>query len=78
MNEVNLTPGKQLTDKEKMALADENARLTADAHKMAADHIARDALAGGAQPPVIQTIASSVLEKLKTLPPKEEGTSSGQ
>lgn len=54
-----------VTDKEAMAKA--NIEETEQAHKLAAERRAQDAL----EPPLVNILADSIKEKLKTLPPEE-------
>lgn len=70
-----IRPGQPLTEKQKEELRKANADATANAHKMAADRRAQDAMN---EPPLINTIADSVKEKLKALPPEEGATPTQQ
>lgn len=58
-----LTPGQPLSEKDKEALGKANADATAEAHRLAAEHRARD-MANGSTPPV-NIVASSIREKLE-------------
>lgn len=73
LNEVK--PGVQMTDEQKKALAKSNAEETNRALEMAAKRREQDVLEGRAEQPVAHVVASSVLEKLKGLPPVEEAPS---
>lgn len=66
----NVVPGQQMTPEQKAALAKSNMEESATAHKMAADQRARD-LAEGREAPLLPTIAESILDKLKELPPEK-------
>lgn len=66
-----IVPGQPMTDKQRADLAKSNSEETATAHRMAAEQRARD-IAGGQEAPLIPTIAESILEKLKALPPEKE------
>lgn len=54
-----------ITDKDAMAKA--NLAETEQAHKLAAERRAQDAIN---EPPLIQTLQSSIKEKLENLPPE--------
>ena len=69
LNEVK--PGQPLSEKDKEALAKSNAEMTAEAHRLAAEHRARDMEQGGNPATVVNDVAASVLEKLKALPPEK-------
>lgn len=58
-----IQPGKPLTDTDKEALAKANAEATAEAHRLAAEHRAREA-ASGHQPPAVMSVAESIKSKL--------------
>lgn len=53
-----------MTDSEKEARAKANIEATNEAHRLAAEHIARDLIAGKKEPPVVQSVADSIREKL--------------
>lgn len=55
-----------ITDKEAQAKA--NIEATNEAHRLAAEHRARDAQN---EPPLINVLSESIKEKLQTLPPEE-------
>lgn len=58
-----IEPGKQLTDREKAALAADNEKLTSNAQQLAAEQQERDHRAG--QRPVVQEVAESIQRKLQ-------------
>ncbi len=62
---VPLIPGKELTPEQKAQLAKENAAASAEAQRMAADHIARDRAQGGHEKPIVPAVADSILAKLQ-------------
>lgn len=66
-----IKPGQPLSDKQREELAKANAESSAEAHRLAAEHRARDMAQGGNEAPVAQVVAGSILEKLKTLPPEK-------
>lgn len=63
-----LQPGAPMSQAQKDEMARANAASSEEAHRMAANHRAQDM----AERPVVQTVADSILEKLKTLPPENE------
>lgn len=58
-----LKQGQTLTEPQRAALAKDNIKVSEDAHRLAADHRARDIDAGLATPPV-QSLAESIKKKL--------------
>lgn len=66
-----LTPGQPIPDAERAALAKANAESSAEAHRLAAEHAARDQAERGHEAPVAQVVAESIREKLEALPPEE-------
>ena len=60
---ASIVPGQALTEEQKKKLADENARVSADAHAMAADQRARD-IAEGKNMPAVGAVADMLKEKL--------------
>lgn len=66
MNEPLRTMPAPVTDKEAMAKA--NIAETEEAHRLAAEHRARDAQN---EPPLINALADSIKSKLEALPPEE-------
>jgi len=58
-----IVPGKPLTEEQKKKLAEENAAVSTEAHKLAAMHHAEDLKTGKGEP-VIGAIASALKEKL--------------
>ena len=66
----NIKPGEKIEGADKDALAEANLSETNQAHKLAADHRARDAQN---QPPLINSLADSIKDKLGNLPPEEGG-----
>lgn len=80
MTEINkIKPGEKLTEGQKEKLAKENVTASTDAHKLAAEHRARDVVEGRGEP-AVQTVASLLKGKLergefqkkKDLPKKTE------
>lgn len=69
-----LVPGQPMSDAQKEALAKSNMETSAEAHRQAAEHRARDLQNGGNDAPVTQVVADSILDKLKQLP--QEGAPS--
>lgn len=65
---VEIKTGVPLTDKQKEDLRAENAKISADAHTMAANRRAQDER----EKPLIQSLADSVKAKLEALPPEEQ------
>jgi len=63
-----LRPGTAMTDEQKAKLAEANAASSAEAQTMAANRRAQDER----EKPLVQTLADSVKDKLKQLPPLEE------
>lgn len=61
INEIR--PGAALSDKQKADLAKANAQATAEAHRLAAEHRAREM--GEATKPIDQTLADSIKGKLE-------------
>ena len=72
INEIR--PGQPMTDKQKEEMAHANAKSTAEAHKLAADHRARDAQN---EPPLVNVLADSIKKKLEDLPPENESNPQG-
>lgn len=68
INEI--VPGQPMTEKQRAELANANLAETNEAHRMAAEQRARD-IAGGQEAPLLPTIADSILDKLKALPPEK-------
>jgi len=66
-----IQPGQTLSEKDRVALAKANTEESEMAHRLAAEHRARDVATGGVEQPIIQSVADSVLDKLKALPSKE-------
>ena len=65
MDEINnLQPGQSLTPEQKIALASSNLKETTEAHRLAAEHRARDIAEGRGEPPV-NAIASLLKGKLE-------------
>ncbi|MEX2053935.1 MAG: hypothetical protein WD883_00045 [Candidatus Colwellbacteria bacterium] len=60
----NLVVGKEMTPEDKAKLAEENERITAEAHEQAAKQQEQDNAGGRSEPPV-QTIANALKEKLE-------------
>jgi hypothetical protein len=77
MNEPKLQPGVQVTPEQKRQLAEFNAKESADAQRLAADHIARDR-AEGKGDPAVKSVADMLKDKLLKgdIRPPEEGTRS--
>ena len=64
------TPAMSVEDRNKQKKAEENALASNEAHRLAAEARARE----GNMPPLVNALASSILDKLKNLPPeKKEG-----
>jgi len=59
-----LKPGVSLSESDKKALADENAKATAEAHRMAAEARARDMENGGNPATLVNDVAGSIRNKL--------------
>ena len=57
----NVKPGQTLTDAQKEALAKSNLEATSEAHRLAAEHRARDERGK----PVTQDVADSIKQKLE-------------
>lgn len=64
MNNPELTPGKKLSDREKAALEKDNHRETMMAQEQAAKQREVD-IRNGNNRPVVNTVADSILDKLK-------------
>jgi len=62
---VQIIPGQALTDAQRIALGEENMRITEEAHKMAADRRAFD---DSENTPVYISIALSISEKMARIP----------
>jgi hypothetical protein len=62
INEIK--PGVPMTDEQRKALAEENAKQTSEAQDLAAKHRARDIEEGRGEPPV-NSIASLIKSKLE-------------
>ena len=60
----NIVVGRQISEEERKKLADENERITAEAHQMAAEQNQADQASGRATPPV-QVVADALKEKLQ-------------
>jgi hypothetical protein len=60
-------PGETMTEEQRKAMADSNAIISAEAHKMAAQRRAQDMV----EPPLIDSLAGSILGKLEALPKDE-------
>ena len=73
----NLTPGVETTPEQKKALADANARESAEAQRLASEHTARDRAEGRGELP-INTVANMLKKKLEVgdIQPPEAGTRS--
>lgn len=59
-----IEPGRQLTDREKEALAADNEKQTRDAQQQAAEQTERDRKEGRVRP-VVQEVAESIEKKLR-------------
>lgn len=57
-------PGVPLTEEQKKKLAEENARLSAEANKQASDQLARDRAEGKGEP-VVKNVAEALKDKLE-------------
>lgn len=57
-------PGTPLTEEQKKKLAEENARISAEANKQASDQLARDRAEGKGEP-VVKNVAESLQNKLQ-------------
>lgn len=64
-DQINVTPGKQLSPEEKEKLAKENADSSAEAQRLAAEHRSRDMQQSGQDKPVAQSVADSIKGKLE-------------
>ena len=62
LNEIK--PGTPVTEEQKKKLAKENADSTTEAHRLAAEHRARDIEEGKGEP-AVQTVASLIKKKLE-------------
>lgn len=60
-----ITPGVALTDADKAELAKSNAEISAEAHRLAAEHRARDMQNEGNPNTVAHDVASSIRSKLQ-------------
>jgi len=63
-----VVPGQPMSEEQRKAMAKANEESSAEAQRMAAEHIARE----GHEAPVASVVAGSVLEKLKNLPPEKK------
>ena len=65
MSEVfnELKPGVPLTDEQKKKLAEENAKISAEAQAQAAEHRAQDVISGHGEP-VVGAVANLIKDKL--------------
>lgn len=61
----NVVPGTQLTDEQRKQLAADNAKASAEAMRLAADHRARDMEGGGNPATLANDVASSIQKKLE-------------
>ena len=59
-----IVPGTPVTAEQKAKLAKENAAASTEAHRMAAEHRARDVDAGVGEP-AVNTVASLIQKKLE-------------
>lgn len=57
-----------MTEAEREQQAKDNIAATNEAHRLAAEHRAQDARN---EPPLVQSLANSIKEKLATLPPEK-------
>ncbi len=57
-------PGTPLTEEQKKKLAEENARISAEANKQASDQLARDRAEGKGEP-VVKNVAEALKDKLE-------------
>ena len=73
----NLTPGSPLSEEQRKALAESNAKESAEANRMAAEQMERDR-AEGREIPIVAAVADSLKAKLQKgdIRPPEEGTKS--
>ena len=68
-----VTPGQPMSEETRAALAKSNAEESATAQRLAAEQRARD-MEQGNEKPLVASVADSVLEKLKALPPEPPAT----
>jgi len=59
-----ITPGQQLTPEQKEKLAKENASISDEAHRLAAEHRARD-IAEGKGEPAVAAVANLIKKQLE-------------
>ena len=64
MENIEIKPGEQLTPEQKIALSKENVELSTDAHRLAAEHRARD-VAEGRGEPAVTAVAGLLKKKLE-------------
>lgn len=62
---LNLKPGNQLTDEEKVKLAKANADASAEAYRLADEQRTREVQSGRVELPVAQSVAESIKQKLQ-------------
>ena len=70
-----LTPGSPLSEEQRKALGESNAKESAEANRMAAEQLERDR-AEGKEVPIVAAIADSLKAKLQQgdIHPPEDGT----